>query len=178
MAEELEDILQNVQTLVIDGKPVTIQPNRLSFNEANLSRFLDEEAVWYDHFGNAVAEAEAELQMREAEWDILYSQKFSIQKDEGATEKLAEARSKADPEVQAAKKAIINAKKNVKRLQQHLRAWDHCHANAQNRGNTLRKEMDKLGVDIRSGNNSSDPFRYTSDLEDKVNSIIGHKEEE
>jgi hypothetical protein len=29
-------------------------------------------------------------------------------------------------------------------MQQHLRAWDKAHDNAQNRGHTLRKEMDKF----------------------------------
>jgi chromosome segregation ATPase len=176
--ESLEDILKDNVNLVVDGKKVTLERSRLVFNEANLSRFIEEEAVWYDHFGNALADAEADLQNKEIEWDKVYSEKFAAQKDEGASDKLAEARAKADPAVQEAKKAIVEAKRNVKHLQQHLRAWDHCHANAQNRGNTLRKEMDKLGTDIKFGNNSyGSPGYNQSELDETLDSIIGKPQE-
>jgi hypothetical protein len=168
---EFDDVLKGHTTLQVEGNPVLLDRNRLAFNEANLSRFIEEEAVWYDYFGNALASSEAELQLREATWDQIYSEKFAIQKDEGASDKLAEARAKADPAVSDAKKAVIETKKVVKHLQQHLRSWDHCHANAQNRGNTLRKEMDKLGGDIRNRSG------YSSELESQIDSIISPKEE-
>jgi hypothetical protein len=45
-------------------------------------------------------------------------------------------------------------------LRQHLRAWDKNHENAQNRGNTLRKEMERLHKD-----------RF---MDDKIDEIIKH----
>jgi hypothetical protein len=51
-------------------------------------------------------------------------------------------------------------------LQQHLRAWDKNHDNAQSRGHMIRKEMDKLNIDIYKSK------QLDVDIDRKVSEII------
>lgn len=137
-----------VTVVNIGGKEVKLDPKKLEFNEHNLSDYMETEAGWYDYFGARLADAEWLLQRVEFEYDVLYSERFKEHKENGCTEKLAEASAKSDLDVGEAKKVVLAAKHKVKLLQQHLRAWDRSHENAQSRGHFLRKEMDKLNKDI------------------------------
>jgi hypothetical protein len=144
---ELDNILEGKRTIKVAGADVVIDPKRLQFSEVTLSRFMEEEAAWYDYFGQRVAEAEGEWQYHDMRYDAIYSKKFVEFKELGGSDKLAESKSKADEEVVAALRNVIIAREKVKILQQHLRAWDKCHENAQSRGHMIRKEMDKLNHD-------------------------------
>lgn len=137
-----------VTVVNLGGKEVKLDPKKLIFNEHTLSEYMESEAGWYDYFGARVADAEYLMQRLELEYDVKYSERFKENKDQGCSDKLAEANAKADPDVEEAKKSILAAKHKVKLLQQHLRAWDRAHENAQSRGHFLRKEMDKLNKDI------------------------------
>lgn len=132
----------------LGGKEVKLDPKKLNFNEHTLSEYMETEAGWYDYFGARVADAEYLMQRLELEYDVKYSERFKENKDQGCSDKLAEANAKADPDVEEAKKNVLAARHKVKLLQQHLRAWDRAHENAQSRGHFLRKEMDKLNKDI------------------------------
>ncbi len=128
---------------------VVIEPKNLEFNEASLSRYLEQEAGWYDYFGTKLADAEYILARLTDLHDVKYSCWFKIEKSENkASDALAEARANSVAEVVELAKAITDAKHNVKLIQQHLRSWDRNHENVQNRGNTLRKEMDRLSPTI------------------------------
>lgn len=137
-----------VTIINLGGKEVKLDPKKLNFNEHTLSEYMETEAGWYDYFGARVADAEYLMQRLELEHDVKYSERFKENKDQGCSDKLAEANAKADPDVEEAKKSVLASRHKVKLLQQHLRAWDRAHENAQSRGHFLRKEMDKLNKDI------------------------------
>lgn len=144
-----EDLVKReTQVVRLGSKEVRLDPDNLRFNEATLSNYMETEAVWYDYFGGMLAEAEYLAQRLEHQYDVIYSERFKEHKENGCTEKLSEANAKADDDVIKAKDEWLLAKCKVKMLQQHLRAWDRAHENAQSRGHFLRKEMDKLNKDI------------------------------
>ena len=102
--------------------------------------------------------------IEEYEYDILFSSSYERSKEEGCTDKLAEANAKKDTNTCEAKKEIIGAKHKVTLLKQHLKAWDKAHENAMSRGHMVRKEMDKLHTDIVFKNK-----------DDQVQDIVGRR---
>jgi hypothetical protein len=138
-----------VQTSVkIGGQDIILDNSRLAFNEISLNNFMENLALWYDYFSQKMAEAEAILAYKEYEYDILFSSAYEKSKEEGCTDKLAEANAKKESNVCEAKREIIGAKHKVTLLKQHLKSWDKAHENAMSRGHMVRKEMDKLNTDI------------------------------
>lgn len=133
-----------IRELLVGGQKVVLDPNRLEFNEATLSKYLEQEGAWYDYFGQKLADAEYELAQAEESYEKKYSVAFRIAKEEGSSDKLAESTAKCDTDVQSASVLKASCKHKVKLLSLHLKAWDKNHDNAQSRGHTLRKEMDKL----------------------------------
>lgn len=176
--ETLEDIISRRTVVKVMGRPLTLDPARLQFNEVNLSEFIEQEASWYDYFGNALADAEAQLAYLELQHEAKYYTKFHTQKDEGDSDKKAEAAAKSDPEVHKCKEATISAKRTVKMIQSHLRAWDKNHDNAQSRGHMIRKEMDKLGADIHGSRDNIGAGRPQNDIEKSFEEIYGKREED
>jgi hypothetical protein len=148
-------------TIKIGSQEVVLDNARLSFNEVSLNAFMENLALWYDYFSQTLAAAEAILAYKEYEHDVLFSSAYERSKEDGCTDKLAEANAKKEPNVCEAKKEIIGAKHKVTLLKQHLKAWDKAHENAMSRGHMLRKEMDKLNTDI--------VFR---NRDDRVNDIV------
>ena len=153
-----------MEELIIGGEKIVIDPDKLRFNEANLAAYLEEESGWYNYYGSKLAKAEMILQLLELRYETLYSNKFTEFKANGGSDKLVEAQSKSDKEVEDIARQVIESQYNVKMLALHLRAWDKSHENAQNRSNTLRKEMDKMGLGHRS---------ESLDLEAQLEGIIG-----
>jgi hypothetical protein len=144
-----ENTPPQVQTSVkIGGQDIVLDNSRLAFNEISLNNFMENLALWYDYFSQKMAEAEAILAYKEYEYDILFSSSYEKSKEEGCTDKLAEANAKKESNVCEAKREIIGAKHKVTLLKQHLKAWDKAHENAMSRGHMVRKEMDKLNTDI------------------------------
>lgn len=135
-------------TIKLGGQEIILDNSRLAFNEISLNNFMENLALWYDYFSQKLAEAEAILAYKEYEHDVLFSACYEKSKEEGCTDKLAEANAKKDTGVCDAKKEIIGAKHKVTLLKQHLKAWDKAHENAMSRGHMVRKEMDKLNTDI------------------------------
>ena len=165
---DFADVQFKTSITLLNGRTVTLDSTRFVFNESNLNKFIEIEAVWYDHFGNILAVAEEELSEAECNYESTYASKFSTIKENGGSDKLVEATVKSDPVVMNLKRVVVKAKKNVKLLQQHLRSWDKCHDNAQSRGYMLRKEIDKLGGEIyNQKNNYSSP-----DVEQKIDEVI------
>lgn len=131
----------------IANEEVHLDPKNLEFNEATLVDYLKNEASWYNNFGAKLARAEYLLQSRELEHERIYAEKFRDFKDDGGSDNLCKSKAECDNEVVEAKEKVIKARFKVKLLQQHLRAWDKNHENAQSLGHMLRKEMDKLNAD-------------------------------
>ena len=145
----MDDFTPNTKTTIkIGGQEVVLDNSRLAFNEVSLNIFMENLALWYDYFSQKLAEAEAILAYKEYEHEVLFSSSYEKYKESGATDKLAEANAKKEPEVCEAKKEIIGAKHKVTLLKQHLKSWDKAHENAMSRGHMVRKEMDKLNTDI------------------------------
>lgn len=137
------------ETLNINGREVVLDPKQLEFDETTLNNYIQTEGGFYDNFGAFMAMAEKVQHLREMEYEAIYCERLVEAKEQGATDKISEAKAKANLDVLEAKKLVIEAKYKVKRLAQHLRAWDRNHDNAQSLGHMLRKEMDKLHSDIR-----------------------------
>jgi citrate synthase len=161
--------MSEIRKIHLGDKEVILDPDKMSFNETTLSDYMEKESGWYDYFGAMLADAEHIMHLLELEHDILYGERFKEQKENGCTEKLAEGNTKSDADVSSAKKKYLDAKHNVRLLQQHLRAWDKAHENAQSRGHFLRKEMDKLNKDLFGPK----PDNYLErQLENKVDNIV------
>lgn len=136
------------ETLQFSGVSVEIDPENLRFNEATLNQYIQTEAGYYDNFGAYLSLAEKNLQNVELHHEKLLAERFVEAKDNGGSDKLAEAKAKCDPLVVELKEKVNEAKYVVNRLKQHLRAWDKNHDNAQSLGHMQRKIMDKLHGEI------------------------------
>lgn len=160
----IDEILDSgTRTVKLQDQVVTLDIKALAFNEASLAKFQENCSLWYDYFGQKLAEAREEHERTAAKHEVIYATKLVEFKEAGCTDKVAESSAKKDAEVEKARLAVITAKSNVEKIQQHLRAWDKAHENAANRGHTLRKELDKLCTD----------FGKKSDLEMRLDDIIG-----
>lgn len=140
-----------IEKLGFAGYEVIINSEFLRFDEQTLGKYIQDESGYYDNFGAFLALAERNLQNKDMYHERMYSERFVEAKENGSTEKLAEAKAKADPDVLAAKQDVIEARYIVNRLKQHLKAWDKSHDNAQSMGHMLRKSMDKLNAEIMAG---------------------------
>lgn len=136
------------EKLEFAGAVVEIDPENLRFNETNLSQYIQTEAGYYDNFGAYLSLAEKNLQNFELRHEKTLAERFVEAKENGGSDKLAEAKAKCDPVVVDLKDKMNDAKYIVNRLKQHLRAWDKNHDNAQSLGHMQRKLMDKLHGDI------------------------------
>lgn len=134
--------------VTVAGRTVVLDPDRMKFNESNLSEYMTDEYAWIDYFGKQLEYATKELALAEGKYEALYNQKFVEAKDEGGSDNYAKAKALSNDEVTKAYEYKVERKFVVGLLRSHLRAWDKNHDNAQNRGHTLRKEMDKLNRDI------------------------------
>ena len=166
MSDKFLEPPQATTTIKIGGQDVVIDNTRMSFNEVNLSIFMENLALWYDYFCQKLSEAEALLAFKEHEYEIAYATEYEKHKESGCTDKLSEANAKKSEEVASCKKEIISAKHKVTVLKQHLRSWDKAHENAQSRGHTIRKEMDKLNSDIM----------LKRDVHDQVDKVVRKNE--
>lgn len=136
------------EKLNFDGFEVTVDPENLRFDEQSLTNYIQKEGGFYDNFGAYLALSERNLQNKEVAYEKLFCERFVEAKENGASDKLAEAKAKSDTLVIEFKQAITDAKYMVNRLKNHLKAWDKNHDNAQSLGYMLRKQMDKLNGDI------------------------------
>ncbi len=140
--------------ITVCEKEIELDPGNLIFNETTLSKYLEEESSWVDFFGRAMINAEREYLASKEISEVTYYQAFVAYKDEGATEKKAEAQARIEVGVIAAREAEIR----MKLIKQHLRSWDNSHEDAINFGYNLRKEMDKIQPRIMGSGDMRDDF--------------------
>ena len=164
------------ETINIAGREVVIDPQILKFDESTLTQYIQTEGGYYDSYGAYLARAEEALALCDMQYDQIYSERFMEAKERGASDKLAESTSKADADVVNAKALCVKAKYKVKRLQQHLRAWDKNHDNAQSLGHMLRKEMDKLHANIISKHTAYEIEQFKQDR--KIDQTVQSMEEQ
>lgn len=145
MAEDapIEKVVVRVQ-----GRDIELDPLNMKYNENSLGDYMNREYGWIDYLGKQLEFAQKEVLMAEVDAESQYSLKFMESKDTGVSDNYAKAYALAHVDVVAAKKRVIERKETVGHLKAHLKAWDKNHENCQNRGHTLRKELDKLHRDI------------------------------
>lgn len=165
--ETLEEILEQTPSVKVGDQKIYLDPKRLIFNEQSVGEWLQDAGAWYAYFARQLADAEYLKDARDADYESKYASLFVSYKENGCSDKLADANAKSNPELEESKKGIARAKHTVKCLQQHLRAWDKAHDSAQNRANTFRKEMEKQWYE------SDASIKRDSDMEAKVDNIIG-----
>jgi len=146
-------MIKIVETVKVGTEEITIDPNDLDFNEATLNEYMQKEASLYNYYGQKAADAQAQLQLAKMHNEIAYAEKFKFYKASN-TVALTESLAKADPEVVKTAKHVISCARVLDKLKNYLRSWDKNHDNAQALGHMIRKEMDKLGFEIktRAGN--------------------------
>ena len=141
----MTDAPQEKIIVKVRGRDVIMDPANMGFNEATLGDYMQKEYAWIDYFGKQIEFANREVLDAEIEYDAVYSDRYIKSKDRGSTENYAKAEALSDAEVIAARKKIAERKEIAGLLKQHHYAWCKNHANGQNRGNTLRKELEILG---------------------------------
>ena len=135
-------------TVTVNGKDLVLDPENMKFNEFTLSEYMDKEYAWIDYFGKQLELATKELALAELAYETKFNEIFIETKDGGGSDTYGKAKSQSHPDCVALHQAVIDRKSVVGFLKSHLKAWDRNHDNAQNRGHTLRKELDKLNKDI------------------------------
>jgi len=137
-----------ILTVTVNGKEIKLDPKNMEFADNNINEYMQKEYGWIDYFGKQLELAQKARMIAEIEAEEVYSKKYVEAKDNGGTEQYAKAKANADEEVVRAKKNVVEKKEIEGFLKAHLRAWDKNHDNVQNRGHSLRKELDKLNKDI------------------------------
>ena len=161
--------MAKAEKLQFDKFEVSVDPENLRFDEDSLNTYIQKEAGFYDNFGAYLALAEKNIQNKEVKYEKIFSERFVEAKENGASDKLAEAKSKCDADVSEIKEEIVEARYIVNRLKNHLKAWDKNHDNAQSMGHMLRKQMDKLREDTIYGH--KDP-NYVPGLDKAVEETV------
>jgi hypothetical protein len=120
---------------------VSLDPEVLSFSEATLNQFLTRDAAVYSYYSSKLVDAQYLADKYDEQADIVYSKKFQEFKDEGGTDKLADAKAKACYDVVEAKEKARLAKRNKDFIWNFLKALDKAHENALNLGYNIRREQ-------------------------------------
>ena len=147
--------IEKVLVKVADTE-ILLDPNNMRYNENSLGEYMNKEYGWIDYLGKQLEYAQKELLLAEIDVDTEYSDKFLESKDAGNTDTYSKAFATRHPDVVTEKKRVIDRKETVGHIRAHLRAWDKNHENVQNRGHTLRKEMDVLNRETYTSEQSVD----------------------
>lgn len=135
-------------TINVNNKEVVLDPENMKFNEFTLSEYMDKEYAWIDYYGKQLELASKELLLAELAYETKYNELYIQNKDSGGSDAYCKAKAQCDNACVALQEKVIERRATVGFLRNHLKAWDKNHDNAQNRGHTLRKELDKLNKDI------------------------------
>lgn len=130
-----------------------IDNNNLRFSDATLNQFFERISGIIDYVGAGHAKAMYWATKLDHEHKQKFIEKFKAFKDEGKSDKNAELCAEGDPDVSVIKQDYIKAKYVKDRLYAHLSALNSAREDAHNRGHMLRKELDKLNMDIRQVGN-------------------------
>lgn len=137
-----------VEKICLGGQDWTIDSRDLNFTDATLNTFFEKVGSIIDYVGAGHALAMKLNAIAELEYKKKYIEKFKEQKDQSKSDKTAELSAEGDQESVDLKMQSIEAKYCKDRLYAHLSALNAAREDAHNRGHFLRKEMDKLNMDI------------------------------
>lgn len=133
-----------METVKVGEEDVLLDDDNLRVSEEGLNEFLCKFAAVYNYYSGRWSEAQYYNYILEDHVETLYAKKFDFYKNEGSTDKLAEARAKSNEDVSNARLNARKAKLAMQRLHGYLRSLDKAHEDALNLGYNLRKEMDKM----------------------------------
>jgi len=128
-----------------------IDNKNLKFSDATLNQFFERISGIIDYVGAGHAKAMFWASKLDHEHKQKFIEKFKEFKDQGKSDKNAELCAEGDGDVSAVKQEFMKAKYTKDRLYAHLSALNSAREDAHNRGHMLRKELDKLNMDIRQG---------------------------
>jgi len=134
--------------VTVQGREIVLDPKNMKYNENSLGDYMSQEYGWVDYLGKQLEYAQKEVLLADIEADRLLGLRYMEAKDKGQSEGYSKAFANSSDDVVAARKYLAERKEVVGHIKAHLKAFDKNHENAQNRGHTLRKELDKLNRDI------------------------------
>jgi hypothetical protein len=139
----------------LNQEEVELKSENLEFNETELNDFLKKAASNLAYYNERYAVAQYISAMYEDKAEELYEIRFKEAKENGGSDKLANAFATASDDVKEAKTKARLAKYHVNLLYGYIKALDRANTNAINLGYNIRKEIDKLGVSVKSFENMS-----------------------
>lgn len=128
----------------IGQEEIELDGTVMDFTEATLNEFLMKDAGTYSYYHQKWVDAQYLATKYDDVHEAMYAKKFQECKEAGTTDKLAEAMSKAWPEVVEAKEKARIAKRTKDHLWGFLKSLDKAHENALNLGYNVRREQTVL----------------------------------
>ena len=129
-----------------------IDTANLKFSDATLNQFFERVSGIIDYVGAGHAKAMFWASKLDHEYKQKFISKFKHFKEEGKSDKNAELCAEGEPDVSAVKDQHLKAKYTKDLLYAHLSALNSAREDAHNRGHMLRKELEKLNMDIKQSN--------------------------
>jgi hypothetical protein len=139
----------------LDGQDIVLDPANLRFSDPTLNQFFELVSGFCDYYGQKLADANRAVARAEQLYDRLYIEKFKVYREEGKSEKTSELYAKAEAEVVKAKTAVHEVTHKRDSVWNHLKALNAAREDAHNRGHFLRKELDKINMEVRAGNETA-----------------------
>ena len=131
----------------LGAKEIHLNEELLKFDEHNINQFLQNFASNYNSYYEAHSDAQFVHSKYEDRYDAVYADKFRLHREESSSDKMAEMKTKCDPDVQEALENVRIAKHNVNILWGFLRSMDRCHEFAREFCYNMRKELDGIYKD-------------------------------
>jgi hypothetical protein len=128
----------------LNGETVFLDSESYTFTEATVNEFLQKIAPLYGYYSAKHTEAISGWTLMNDLYDAKFSEKYAEIKDQGNTEKRAEAGAKIHPEVIEVLDKVRLAKQKVNYLAGFLRAIDYSKDAALNLCYNIRKEMNMV----------------------------------
>lgn len=141
-------ILAMVSKVKIGDETWELNSDSLMFSDGTLNQFFERVSGTIDYVGAGLAKANLWHSLLDHQCKQKFIEKFKIFKEEGKSDKNAELSAEGEQEVSDLRKKVIEARYVKDLLYSHLQALNSAREDAHNRGHMLRKEMDKLNMDI------------------------------
>jgi hypothetical protein len=125
-----------------------LNTDSLMFSDGTLNQFFERVSGTIDYVGAGLAKANLWHSLLDHQCKQKYIEKFKEFKENGKSDKTAELSAEGDGDVSELRKRVIEARYAKDLLHSHLNALNCAREDAHNRGHMLRKEMDKLNMDI------------------------------
>lgn len=133
-----------MSSIKLGNKEITLDESLLKFDDHNINKFLQDFASNYNLYSEVHSDAQFIHSKYEDRYDAVYADKFRQHREDSSSDKMAEMKTKSDPDVQEALENVRIAKRNVNLIWGFLRSMDRSHEDAMQFCYNMRKEMDKI----------------------------------